>query len=222
MNGRDVRPICSSKLGRNGLALVDRSRRRLDGSIDVTCGLPVSTHPGSRAFADRSMAENLARAAHRNHRNCGNLRPIEAGRGGGPVSCFNALLPSQIKNRGPDRTGGRRVQRAGARRPTGGTNEDRSERILDPHPPRCRRDRHAGTGLDAAAQAQDKTFVMKLSTATINDTAARMAAALRSRGREGFGRAHQGRDLSGQPARPDPAPDRRRAVRLDPGLDRAA
>src|SRR6185295_10208327 len=48
---------------------------------------------------------------------------------------------------------------------------------------------------------------------------ARMVQALRRAGGEGFRRPHQGRDLSGEPARLDPAPDRRRAVRLDPGLD---
>ena len=78
-------------------------------------------------------------------------------------------------------------------------------------------------GLASPAQAQaGKTFVMKLSTATINDTQHEWLQAVRGGGREGFGRPHQGRDLSGQPARPDSAPDRRRAVRLDPGLDRPA
>ncbi len=73
-------------------------------------------------------------------------------------------------------------------------------------------------GLASPAQAQaGKIFVMKLSTATINDTQHEWLQALRSGGREGFGRPHQGRDLSGEPARLDSAPDRRRAVRLDPG-----
>ena len=71
-----------------------------------------------------------------------------------------------------------------------------------------------------AAYAQaDRTFVMKLGVATINDTQHEWLQAVRGGGREGFRRPHQGRNLSGEPARPDPAADRRRAVRLDPGLD---
>ena len=54
-----------------------------------------------------------------------------------------------------------------------------------------------------AAQAQDKTFAMKLWTATINDTQ-HEAEAVRGGGREEFRRPHQARDLSCEPARLDP------------------
>ncbi len=50
----------------------------------------------------------------------------------------------------------------------------------------------------------------------------RMVQAVRRRGREGFRRPHQGRDLSGEPARLHPASGRGRAVRRDSGLCRAA
>ncbi len=52
--------------------------------------------------------------------------------------------------------------------------------------------------------------------------AARMVQGVRRRGREGFRRPHQERDLSGEPARRHSAAGRRRAVRLDPGLCRPA
>ena len=80
----------------------------------------------------------------------------------------------------------------------------------------------AALSAPAPAQAQAQDLVMKLRRATHQRHAARVAEALRRGGREGFRRPHQGRDLSRKPARPDPAADRRRAVRLDPGLDGAA
>ena len=77
--------------------------------------------------------------------------------------------------------------------------------------------------LASPAQAQaGKTFVMKLSTATINDTQHEWLRRFTAAVEKDFGGAHQGRDLSSQPARLDSSPDRRRAVRLDPALDWAA
>ena len=73
----------------------------------------------------------------------------------------------------------------------------------------------------APAQA-GKSIVMKLSTATINDTQHEWFKRFAAAGRKGFRRQHQGRDLSGKPTRLDSATDRGRAVRLDPGLDGAA
>ena len=83
----------------------------------------------------------------------------------------------------------------------------------------CRRLAAALLAPAPAAHAQDKTFTMKLSHRHHQRHPARMAQALRGAGRKELRRPHQGRDLSGEPARLDPAPDRRRAVRLDPGLD---
>src|ERR1700719_4404077 len=76
-----------------------------------------------------------------------------------------------------------------------------------------------------AAQAQDKTYVMKVTLPTINDAPHQFAkdfAALVEKDFRGGAprRAHQGRGLSGEPARLDPAADRRHAIRRHPGRDR--
>src|SRR6266851_4673605 len=70
--------------------------------------------------------------------------------------------------------------------------------------------------LDAAPAAEDKTYVMKITLPTLNDTVHQLAKNYARSGREGFGRSHQGRGLSREPTRPDRAADRRRAVRRDP------
>ena len=53
--------------------------------------------------------------------------------------------------------------------------------------------------LSSTVLADDKTFVMKIALATVNDPLHQFAEKLCRRDREGFGRPHQGRDLSGEP-----------------------
>ena len=74
-----------------------------------------------------------------------------------------------------------------------------------------------------AARAQDKTpMVMKISLAALNDPLHQFAKDFAAADRQGFRRPHQDRNLSGEPARLDPAPDRRHAIRRHPMRGHAA
>ena len=68
-----------------------------------------------------------------------------------------------------------------------------------------------------AARADDKTYVMKVTPPTLNDGPHPACQEFCRRRRARFRRPHQGRGLSGEPTRLDPAPDRRRAIRRHPG-----
>ena len=70
--------------------------------------------------------------------------------------------------------------------------------------------------MSGGAQAQDKTYVMKITLPTLNETQ-HTRQEFRRGGGEGFRRPHQGRGLSEQPTRFDFAANRRHAVRRHPG-----
>ncbi len=79
-------------------------------------------------------------------------------------------------------------------------------------------------GLSGHAAAADapKTYVMKVSLATINDTQHEWVKMFVAAVEKDFRRPHQGRNLSREPARLHSAPDRGHPVRRDPMLDRPA
>ena len=69
------------------------------------------------------------------------------------------------------------------------------------------------TAARAQDKAPDKTYTMKITLPTINEAQHLLAKNFAAAVREGFGRPHQGRGLSGEPVGLHSAPDRRRAVR---------
>ena len=64
-----------------------------------------------------------------------------------------------------------------------------------------------------AASAQDKTYVMKITLPTLNDTIHQVAKNYAAALEKDFSRPHQGSNLSGEPVGFNTATDRGRAVR---------
>jgi hypothetical protein len=161
MNRRDVRSICSSKLGRNGLPRPGRptrvvmARDQNPGSPPVCFSDVVARDPlfvvGRSATADVRLSDldavaicHRRRGADDGNTTCGlpglhptrvaraaPVRPTETAaiceqlRLAAAAGLCHALLHCchhKLKNRGPDHTGDRRVQRTGGA-PTDGRNE---------------------------------------------------------------------------------------------------
>ncbi len=74
----------------------------------------------------------------------------------------------------------------------------------------------------ARAADSDKTYVMKMGTATINDAQQHWMEWFAAQVAKDSGGRIKSEIYHEQPARPDPARDRRNAVRRDPGLYRPA
>ena len=70
-----------------------------------------------------------------------------------------------------------------------------------------------------AHAADDKTYVMKIALATLDDALHQYAKNYAAAVEKDFGRAHQGRNLSREPIGLDRATGRGRAIRRDPMPD---